>query len=98
MRSLPIHRRYPFTALVLFLLGGCFFALGFLWQGDRFSIGILLACVCWFSCLSSLAHWVAASAATSTSPVLRTVERIRSYIANEPASFEATPFREEKKL
>ena len=94
MSGLPANARHPFVALMLFVLGGVCLLLAFLGQKDWFTIWTLASAVCWFTCLSTLAHWVAFAAATSPSPVLRAIERLRSYIADEPASFEQSDKRE----
>lgn len=97
MSGLPVKLRHPFVAMVLLVLGGVCLLLALLGQNDWFTIWTLAAAVCWFACWSSLAHWVAAAAATSSSPVLRAIERVRSCIADEPASFEITRQSESKR-
>lgn len=83
--------------MMLFGIGGISILLGFLGQKDLFSVWMIVAATCWLGCLTSLARWLAVTAATSTSPLLRAIERVRSYIANEPASYETTQQREENR-
>ncbi|HWG43486.1 MAG TPA: hypothetical protein VN688_11925 [Gemmataceae bacterium] len=90
MSGVPAKVRHPLVALALFVTGGVCFLLGFLGQKDWFASWMIVASMCWLGCLASLARWLSLTAATSTSPLLRAIERVRSYIADEPASYERT--------
>jgi arginine exporter protein ArgO len=90
MSGVPAKVRHPLAAMALFVAGSVCFLLGFLGQKDWFASWMIVASMCWLGCLTFLARWLSITAATSTSPLLRAIERVRSYIADEPASYEKT--------
>lgn len=93
MSVLP-KARHPLIALLWFVLGSAFFLLGCIGSKDMQALWITAAAMCWLGFLGSVARWLSRTAATSASPALRAIERIRSYVANEPASYEKTKERE----
>jgi hypothetical protein len=78
------------AAVVWFLFLGLCSLLALFSSGFLQAFWVVLACLAAFLTIGSLGISISVLAKTSTSAWVRRMERVRSYIADEPASYEYT--------
>ena len=90
----PARARDPFLAVLI----GCSAVAAlcgalYPFSGDYYGVAAGVGLTAGASALAAFFGWVARAARTSNSRVLRGLETLRSYLADEPASFERPEVR-----